>query len=176
MDIALPTLLIALRIFGMIDCHNKSITLNRNSFGWTVFGFVLPVVAMITIRFFKPIKFVSDKNLKANIEEKIKMIPKTIEELRKLNVSENDEMRIEYFFYSNSIKNAKLLANEIQKLNYSFHLDVFPEKKHLTLLSGFTSKIKLEHDVIKEWTIQMCNLGYRFDCIFDGWELNLEDD
>ncbi|MFC3562039.1 ribonuclease E inhibitor RraB [Pedobacter jamesrossensis] len=31
------------------------------------------------------------------------------------------------------------------------------------------TKMKMTDEVVKQWTKQMCELGYKFDCEFDGW-------
>jgi hypothetical protein len=46
---------LGLRIVGAIVCSSKASSLNRNAGGWGVFGFVLPILAMIWIQFMKPI-------------------------------------------------------------------------------------------------------------------------
>jgi len=45
----------ALRIVGVVYCSQKAARLNRSSGGWGVFGFFLPIIAMIWIQFMKPI-------------------------------------------------------------------------------------------------------------------------
>jgi hypothetical protein len=43
------------RIFGAIYCSKTAGELNRNKTGWGVFGFFLPIIAVIWIQFMKPI-------------------------------------------------------------------------------------------------------------------------
>lgn len=46
---------LVLRIVGIIVCSNKAKELNRSSGGWGVFGFFMPIIAMIWIQFMKPV-------------------------------------------------------------------------------------------------------------------------
>jgi hypothetical protein len=46
--------LITLRIIITIYCVNRARKLNRNIWGWGIFGFILPLVALIWIQFMKP--------------------------------------------------------------------------------------------------------------------------
>jgi hypothetical protein len=46
---------VILRIVGALVCFNKAVTLNRNSGGWGLFGFMAPIIAMIWIQFMRPI-------------------------------------------------------------------------------------------------------------------------
>jgi hypothetical protein len=56
---------IILRIIGTVVCSNKAKELNRNTGGWGVFGFIMPIVAMIWIYCLKPI-IKWDENMKLN--------------------------------------------------------------------------------------------------------------
>ena len=46
--------LFILRIIITIYCINRARKLNRNVWGWGIFGFFLPIVALIWIQFMKP--------------------------------------------------------------------------------------------------------------------------
>jgi hypothetical protein len=50
----LQIILFIVRIFITIYCVNKAGELNRSKGGWGVFGFFLPIVAIIWIQFMKP--------------------------------------------------------------------------------------------------------------------------
>ena len=43
-----------LRIVGLLVCINKAKELNRSTGGWGVFGFLMPIVAMIWVSCLKP--------------------------------------------------------------------------------------------------------------------------
>lgn len=58
---------LGLRIVGAIVCVNKAKQLNRDPSGWGVFGFFLPIIAMIWIYCMKPV-IILGKNVEA--EEK----------------------------------------------------------------------------------------------------------
>lgn len=46
---ALAMLSVLLRLVGIIVCVNKAGELNRNKTGWGIFGFLIPIVAMIWV-------------------------------------------------------------------------------------------------------------------------------
>lgn len=52
----LQVVLLVVRIVITIYCVNKAGELNRSKGGWGIFGFFLPIVALIWIQFMKPIK------------------------------------------------------------------------------------------------------------------------
>jgi len=43
-----------LRIVGAIVCSSKAGELNRSNAGWGIFGFFMPVIAMIIVHTLKP--------------------------------------------------------------------------------------------------------------------------
>lgn len=114
-------------------------------------------------------KFVSETSFNINRDKQIQMTPQILDQLAKLNVTADRELKLEYFFYTNTADKALQLATEIEKLNYTVHHGVSAGDKKLFIVTGWTTKIKMADEVVKQWTKQMCELGYKFDCEFDGW-------
>lgn len=123
--------------------------------------------------FFKPTsnngQFVSKSAFNSNRDGQMQMINQTLDQLRKLNVTAEKELKLEYFFYTNTAEKAEKLATEIEKLNYTVQHGVSAGDNKLFLVTGWTTKMKMADEVVKQWTKQMCELGYKFDCEFDGW-------
>jgi len=114
-------------------------------------------------------KFVTEDSYKKNKNNQVDMAPQTLEQLRELGVTETKELKLEYFFYTNSIDKAKNLADEIRKLNYSVKYGKSAGDKKLFVITGWTIKMTMADTTVFDWTKQMCDLGYKFDCEFDGW-------
>ena len=114
-------------------------------------------------------KFVNETSFKSNRDIQMEMTTQKLERLRKQNVSADKELRLQYFFYTNTADNAKQLANEIEKLNYTVKHGVSAEDKKIFIVSGWTTKMIMADKAVKRWTKQMCELGFKFDCEFDGW-------
>ena len=89
--------------------------------------------------------------------------------LRTLGMEADKELRLEYFFYTNSKDKAEKLATEIRKLNYSVDKNMEAGNKKLFVITGWTTKMKMSEENLKSWTRHMCELGYKCDCEFDGW-------
>ena len=121
-------------------------------------------------------KFVSEKAFSENCENQILMTPQTLSQLRELNVTEDKELKLEFFFYTNTADKAEQLALEIQKLNYSVQHGISAGDKNLYIITGWTDKMKMSNEVVKQWAKQMCELGYKFDCEFDGWGTEPDQD
>ena len=121
-------------------------------------------------------KFVSESAYKENHKSQMKMTPQTMEQLRKAGVFVDKELKLEFFFYTNSIIKAARLSEELKKLNYQADLKPAVGSKAEYLVNGWTTKMKMNNEIVIAWTNQMCEIGYEHDCEFDGWGTNPDQD
>ena len=158
------------------DTDNKIDTLINMRKKLTI-GLILTSIIIITMGFFDifsakqnpDTKFVTEDSYKKNRDNQVRMAPQTIKQLRDLGVTETKELKLEYFFYTNTIDKAKSLAKEIQKMDYTVKYDKSVGDKNLFVITGWTSKMAMSDSTVIDWTKQMCDLGHKFDCGFDGW-------
>ena len=138
-------------------------------------GLILTIIIFMGFfDFFKPKQnsnnqFVTEQAFKSNLTKQMQMTPQTMEQLRKINVSTDKELKLEYFFYTNTADKAKLFADEIGKLNYEVKHGQSAGDNKSFVITGWTTKMKMQDNVVANWTKEMCELGYKFDCDFDGW-------
>ncbi len=97
-----------------------------------------------------------------------------MDQLRKVGVTPDKELKLEFFFYTDTVDKAQILAAEIQKLKYSVQHDRSAGDSNLFVVTGWTIKMKMTDSIVAEWAKQMCELGYKFDCDFDGWGTSIE--
>ena len=117
------------------------------------------------------IRFVSENKF---IENRKKLVLISIEKLvylRDFNIEEEDKLKIEFNFYTNTLKKSEEFAKQIQKLNYTVQNQVSLNNKGLFVINGLTTEMKMMYEVLREWNVEMCDLGYKFDCNFDSWEI-----
>lgn len=121
--------------------------------------------------FFKPkVKpFVSESAYSSNKVTQTRLTPQTMGQLRKLNVNGEHELKLEFFFYTNTQDKAQALTTDLSKLGYeaSNSLSVTNSKEYV--ITGWTTKILMTDSSVGEWVNQMCDLGFKHDCEFDGW-------
>ena len=98
------------------------------------------------------------------------MITQTLEQLRKLHIAEDEHLKLRYFFYTGSLAKAANLALELETLEYTVKYGVSEGDKNLFIVTGLTNRMQMANDNIIKWTNKMCELGYIFECDFDGWE------
>ncbi|MBC7889251.1 MAG: ribonuclease E inhibitor RraB [Ferruginibacter sp.] len=100
----------------------------------------------------------------------------TLNRLRKLQITDDEELKLEYFFYTNTQNKAAQLAAEMEKLHYTVKHGVSAGDKNLFIVTGWTTRMKMSDEIVRKWTNKMCETGYIFDCEFDGWETNPDQD
>jgi regulator of RNase E activity RraB len=113
--------------------------------------------------------FVSEQAFTDNLKKQVEMTPQTLALLRQSGVTEDMELKLEYFFYTNADEKAKKLADELAKLNYTVEHRLAVDSKTEFIITGWTTKMKMSEEVVKKWTKEMCELGYKYDCDYDGW-------
>ena len=116
--------------------------------------------------------FVSEAVFKANRTKQITMAPQTIEQLRGYGVSDDSELELEYFFYTNTREKAERLAKVLAGRGYDGSHDVAAGDSSQFVITGWTTPMKMTDENVLAWTGEMCDLGYKFDCEFDGWGTN----
>jgi regulator of RNase E activity RraB len=121
-------------------------------------------------------KFITEEEYQRNLHNQKEMAPQTMEQLRNLNVTEDKQLKLEFFFYTNTAEKAEQLSNSLSLSGYSVQHGKSAGDKKLFVITGWTSKMPMVNDTVVDWTSEMCELGYQFDCDFDGWGTNPEQD
>ena len=119
-------------------------------------------------------RFVSEQGFENNNKNQELTTLQIMDQLRKVGVTPDKELKLEYFFYTNTVDKAQILAAEIQQLNYSVQHNRSAGNSNLFVITGWTIKMKMTDSIVAEWAKKMCELGYKFDCDFDGWGTSLE--
>ncbi|GGB16256.1 MULTISPECIES: ribonuclease E inhibitor RraB [Mucilaginibacter] len=114
-------------------------------------------------------QFVSAEAFSEKSAIQINMLPVLMEKLRELNVDEDRELMLEFFFYTNTYQKAQIFAQELSNLSYQVKFGVSEGDKKLFIITGWSDKVKMKEAVVASWINQMCSLAYKFDCEFDGW-------
>lgn len=132
----------------------------------------ITITTMGLFNFFKGAnnRFVTEKQYNDNVAKQKQMNPRTLEQLRKYGITDTSELKLEFFFYTNEQDKASKLAIELKELNYEIEtVDKSAGGKKEWVVSGWSTKIKMDLQSVINWTTQMCKLGFDYDCEFDGW-------
>ncbi|GAA5484846.1 hypothetical protein Hsar01_04099 [Haloferula sargassicola] len=95
-----------------------------------------------------------------------------MEQLRGYGVTDESKLKLEYFFYTNTKEKAESLAKELAGRGYIGDFDVAASDSSQFVITGWTPPMAMSDEVVVGWTGEMCEIGYKFDCEFDGWGTN----
>lgn len=135
-----------------------------------IFLFAICVFAVLPSTVIGQKQFVAEKTYKSNLAKQQKSSIQTLAQLRNDNITESDELKLEYFFHTNTSKKAKELTDQLQIFGYEAAFKKSTDSPDLYLITGWTMKMKMKEKLILEWTKVMCDLGYEFDCQFKSWK------
>ena len=118
--------------------------------------------------------YVTEEAFKNNSSKQVEAVSTVLGVLRKHSLSDTNLRSLEFFFYTNTMEKAKLLAEELQKKEYSVAYRKSGYNKKQFVITGWTRKISIEDSALADWAKEMCELGYKYDCEFDGWGTNID--
>jgi hypothetical protein len=132
---------------------------------------------MEILRFFKPRQkkqFVSESDFILNQDKQFRTATESLVSLRDAEIEEEDELKIDYFFYTDDLEKSQKLEKEIQKIGYIVNHGPAIQNKNLFVITGRTTKMKMMHETLRKWIREMSELGYKYDCSFDSWKITPE--
>ena len=119
-------------------------------------------------------QFQSEAQFKENLVRQVSMTSQTLALLYEYGVSEKSELKLEYFFYTNSEAKAKSLHEALVSKGYSGKYSQSVSDDSIYVVTGWTAPIRMDKDSAVKWTAAMCKLGFDHDAEFDGWGTNPE--
>lgn len=114
-------------------------------------------------------QFVSENRFEEIVSQQPQLALATLETLRHIEETPSEELRLEFFFYTNSAGKAKEFCEFLRRKSYSADYEKSRKEKHLFSISGWTTKIPMKNEIVIAWSKEMCELGFQYDCEFDGW-------
>ena len=118
--------------------------------------------------------FQTDDAYIQNRDKQLAMAPQTVAQLRNYGVNDHSQLKLEYFFYTNAEGKAAALSQKLSGMGYTGAHEHSAGDKRLFLVTGWTSRMKMDDQTVLDWTGRMCDLGREHDCEFDGWGTNPE--
>lgn len=116
-------------------------------------------------------QFVSEIDFSTNRGRQSHLAIQTLVRLREVNVEEEDELKIDYIFFTDTFEKAQSLTKALQNLGYIVDGKMSASDKKVHTIKGQTTHIRMMHEVLRKWAIEMCELGYEYDCNFEEWEI-----
>jgi regulator of RNase E activity RraB len=119
-----------------------------------------------------PKRYFSRKAFEKNLERQLSMTPQTVKQLRGYGVTPEKELRLEFFFYTDTAEKAAALAAELLTRKYEVQHGPAAGGDKTQIVKGWTPKMPMNDRAVLDWTREMCTVGYTHDCEFDGWGTN----
>lgn len=120
----------------------------------------------------KPNRYVGETGFRKNLALQLTMSPQTVTQLRKLGVTAETNLKLEFFFLTDKEAKGKALAKELKNLQYQVEYGRAAGDSDLVIVTGWTTPMKMSEEAVVAWTDKMCRLAYEHDCQFDGWGTN----
>ena len=117
-------------------------------------------------------RFQTDDAYAQNRAKQMAMTPQTLVQLRKYEVTDRTQLKLEYFFYTNTKEKAAALAQKLADMGYTGRYDHSAGDKKQFVVTGWTSRMVMDDQTVLDWTRRMCEAGHEHDCEFDGWGTN----
>ena len=116
--------------------------------------------------------FQSESAYAENRSRQLTMSPQTVAQLRTYGVTDESQLKLEYFFYTNTKEKAATLAQKLTSMGYTGSHDHSASDKKQFVVTGWTSSMRMDKKTVVDWTGSMCDIGHEYDCEFDGWGTN----
>jgi regulator of RNase E activity RraB len=92
-----------------------------------------------------------------------------LDRLAVAGISPEDDFRIEFYFYTDTVQKAKALASDLARLGYEVEHRPSSKREGQMIVTGWTTPMSLSYPVVNGWSEHMVRLGLKYDCEFDGW-------
>jgi hypothetical protein len=144
-------------------------------------------------------RFQTEEAYAQNRTRQLGMTPQKVAHLRKFGITDQSQLELKYFFYTNTKekaaalaqkligmgytgffdhsayfllntkKNAAALAQKLTDMGYTGSLDHSASDKRQFVVAGLTSRMNMDYQTVLAWTERMCDVGREHDCESDGW-------
>ena len=131
-------------------------------------------MGIINFHTLKNKRHVSEESFRTNAQRQAAAAPQVLGILKQHSLSDTNLRCLEFFFYTNTIEKAKSLAAELKKKEYTVAYREAGYPKNQFVITGWTRKISIEDNTLSDWVKDMCELGYKYDCEFDGWGTDVD--
>jgi hypothetical protein len=119
--------------------------------------------------------FFSEETFKLNLESKLRFLNNDLDKMRLNNEIFEKEMKLEFAYHSYNFKKAEQLNSIFGKMKYKSELFINKDIYRKTIIiTGWTNKINMSNEAIRNWIIMMCELGHKFDSEFEAWIIKID--
>jgi regulator of RNase E activity RraB len=115
--------------------------------------------------------FTADAHAK-NVEKQTNGAAQILAQMRKGGITADREFALDIFFYTDNEEKVSKLAAALTDKGYSVKHGPSASDPKVFSVTGQTTQMKMDEPIVVDWAREMCELGFRHDCEFDGWGVN----
>ncbi|WP_316787704.1 ribonuclease E inhibitor RraB [Pedobacter frigoris] len=90
-------------------------------------------------------------------------------------VTTSDKLPIDFVFITDTEDKANSLKAALSSLYTDYQNVEVSETKDFWEINGITSAIGMTIDEINKWNEEMWDIGYKYDCQLDGWQVGVRN-
>lgn len=117
-------------------------------------------------------KFITEEEFKDNLEMQIQLVPVIFGHLQDQGVTRDEELPIHFYFYTNAKAKAEQLFEHLRTRS-KFRMQEPHKVKGTWSVIGRIEKCKIEVEILQKIVEGLSMIGYGFDCLFDGFEVEV---
>ena len=115
-------------------------------------------------------QFVTDEQHQDHLKKLEAINSKMLSDLGKYGVNDNSALSLNFYFVTNDSLKAQQLSEELEKSGYHANtIHSSPKDHSLWVLSGNSASVGMDSASVNKWTASICEVGYKHDCEFQGW-------
>jgi len=107
-----------------------------------------------------------------NVEKQTSGAAQILAQMRKGGITADRELALEIYFYTDTEEKASELAAALTDNDYAVKHGPSASDPKVFAVTGQTARMKMDETIVVDWAREMCELGFRHDCEFDGWGVN----
>lgn len=114
-------------------------------------------------------RYIGESTHEDNMEGQLQRAPQMLEALYKTGVTDETELKLEYFFYTNAEDKAERLIESLKNIGYTPEQRLAPDSETTRTITGWSHPVVMSKEKVSQWISDMCIIGFKEDCQFDGW-------
>jgi hypothetical protein len=134
------------------------------------FVIILPALLLFSSCGKKESRFVSEQQHADDLKGLKEFNARKLQSLNQYAVTPTSDLSIDFYFATDDSSKGVLLSQELEQQQFhSNGTHRSAKDKTIWVVSGSSSKVKMDSVSLYDWTSSLCNLGFKHDCQFTGW-------
>jgi hypothetical protein len=118
--------------------------------------------------------YINKNTFLESIEKQKLMNKHSLNFLYKKGIKDTNTLDVDFYFYSNEFEKLLNLSKELSILGHSLDdIEESDSESNEFVLTGTSPGVLMDETNLTTWTTDMCEIGFKYDCSFSGWEVEV---